>query len=462
MFHFLTLLRGRRQPDPPKIRLLAVVLAFVSISLACSVTAPVFPIQGPTPAPTHTFIPSPAASAGLIVYAGNDGNIYVIDRDGHQKSAVTQDATLTPAAGQIPRIYQYPTWAPDGRHLAYMSFSRPESSGLQASLFTSLPDGSERIQAFSSQNAAPFYLFWSPDSQTISFLSNDPGGGEILLNLAPAAGGENIVIGSGQPYYWDWSPDNRTLIIHTGGSVAENPNARLALVDLESPSQIRELDLKPGFFQAPAWSPAGDNLALTLQNEAGEGELVLAGRDGKVKQVLASLSGPAAFAWALGGSRLAYSSLVQTSTGSVVRLAVVDPTQPDRNIEVAQGDVVAFFWSPDGQKIAYFSLAGEKPGVTARRVAQTFPSISLVVQVYDFPSGASKQVAAFVPTDSFLQVIPYYDQYQRSGTLWSPDSQNLVLASVDSAGQSAIYVASADGSQYRKIADGDLAFWSWK
>ncbi len=211
--------------------------------------------------------PAPLLSAGLIVYAGNDGNIYVIDRDGNQKGAVTQDATLTPGAGEIPRIYQYPTWAPDGRHLAYMSFSRPESSGIEASLFTSLPDGSERIQAFSSQDAAPFYLFWSPDSQTISFLSNQPGGAEILLNLAPAAGGENKIIGSGQPYYWDWSPDNRTLIIHTGGSIAENPNARLALVDLESPSQIRELDLKPGFFQAPAWSPAGDDLALILQNE---------------------------------------------------------------------------------------------------------------------------------------------------------------------------------------------------
>jgi Tol biopolymer transport system component len=95
-------------------------------------------------------------------------------------------------------------------------------------------------------------------------------------------------------------------------------------------------------------------------------------------------------------------------------------------------------------------------------VAQTAPKIHLAVQVYDLASGESRQVAAFVPTESFLQVLPYYDQYQRSGTLWSPDSRNLVLAGVDANGQETIFVANADGSPSRKIADGDLAFWSWK
>ena len=71
-------------------------------------------------------------------------------------------------------------------------------------------------------------------------------------------------------------------------------------------------------------------------------------------------------------------------------------------------------------------------------------------------------MAVFNPTDAFLQVLPFYDQYQRSGTIWSPDSRNLVLSDVDADGNNGIYVVGADGSQYHKIADGDVAFWSWK
>lgn len=446
-----------------KIGRLAVALAGLGLSLACAVTIPTLPAPAPTPAPTGLPAPGPAAPAGLIVYVGADSNIYVIDRDGQHQAAVTQDASLTPTAGQDPRVYLFPTWAPDGRHLAYLSFSRPASSGFEARLFTSLVDGSEQVTLFKSQDASPFYLFWSPDSQAVSFLSNGPGGnGEIELNLAPLAGGESKVIGSGQPYYWDWSPDNRTLLIHTGGSIVENPEARLALVTLDGSSQIRDLALKPGYFQAPAWSPNGEDLAFSILNESGEGQLVLAGRDGQIKKVLATLNGPAAFAWARAGSRLAYTTLVESASGPVIRLVWLDLAQPEQLTDVALGEVVAFFWSPDGQKIAYFSLASEEPGVTARRVAQTAPKIHLAVQVYDLASGESRQVAAFVPTESFLQVLPYYDQYQRSGTLWSPDSRNLVLAGVDANGQETIFVANADGSPSRKIADGDLAFWSWK
>ena len=85
-----------------------------------------------------------------------------------------------------------------------------------------------------------------------------------------------------------------------------------------------------------------------------------------------------------------------------------------------------------------------------------------MVRVYDRISGDTKEVASFVPTAAFRQILPFYSQYQRSGTIWSPDSQSLVLSGVDSAGENAIYVVAADGSQIQKIADGELAFWSWK
>jgi TolB protein len=428
-------------------------LAFLAISLACSFINPFLAAKAPAP--------TPEAPQGRIVYVGNDGNIYTTDRDGKQPSAITQDANLNPAAGQVARIYQYPTWAPDGQHLAFVRFSVSQS-GPEVSLFSALSDGKKPVNTFTSQNFQPFYLSWSPNSQNIAFLGSDASG-TLAQYLVPASGGQSKFISSGQPYYWDWSPDNHTLIVHIGGASSDNPDARLAFIGLEGSNPKQELDLKPASFEAPDWSPAGDVVALATLNAAGHDELILAGQDGKVKQVLASLSGPVDFAWSPKGVYLAYAVLDPTGSAPTIHLVVLNSTHPDLHNQVAQGELVAFFWSPDGQKIAYFVPGIEGPSaVSLQTVAQTKPSTRLVLRVYDRISGDTKEVASFVPTDSFQQIQPFYSQYQRSGTIWSPDSQNLVLSGVDSAGKNAIYVVGADGSQFHKIADGDLAFWSWR
>jgi TolB protein len=430
-----------------------VAFAFLAISLACSSTIP-FPTA-------DVPVPTPKAPLGLIAYVGNDGNIYTTDRDGKQLNAITQDANLNPAAGQLGRIYQYPTWASDGQHLAFARFSLSQS-GQEVSLFSVLSDGKKPVKIYTSQNFQPFYLSWSPNSQIIAFLGSDASGA-LAQYLVAASGGEIKFISSGQPYYWDWSPDSQTLIVHIGGSNSANPDARLAFIGLDGSTPGQELDLNPGSFEAPAWSSTGDVLALAAQNDAGDDELILAGQDGKVKQVLARLSGPVAFAWSPKGVYLAYAVLDQTESVPTIHLFVLDSTHPELQNQVAQGELVAFFWSPDGQKIAYFILRNRGPSVMSfQTVAQTKQGASLVVRVYDRISGDIKDVATFAPTVSFQQVLPYYSQYQRSETIWSPDSKNLVLSGVDSAGENAIFTVGADGSRFQKIADGDVAFWSWK
>jgi Tol biopolymer transport system component len=403
------------------------------------------------------------APLGLIAYTGTDGNIYTIARDGRRQTAITQDANLAPASGETVHVYQYPTWAPNGRQLAFVGLSGSSPVDAQASLYAVSSDGNLRVEAFKSQEFFPFYLFWSPNSAYVTFLSNGIGGNELALHLAAAAGGDSQIIGTGQPYYWDWSPDNQAIIVHTGGAASDNPEARMALLEFNGAVQQKELDLKPGSFQAPAWSPGGDELVLAAESGSGKGELVLAGRDGNLKRVLAPLSGPVAFAWSPDGSRLAYTAPVGVDpTSPEKRLILLDPSRPESEKEVVQGNVVAFFWSPDNQKIAYFIPGVDNPTGISFNNAQSSQRHNLEVQVYDLVDGKTKQAAAFQPTDSFLQVFPFFDQYQRSGTIWSPDSQNLVLAGIDSSGNPSIYVVGADGSQSQKIADGDLAFWSWK
>jgi TolB protein len=445
---------GQDQPRVvKKSPILKAALAVLAISLACSSTIPFSNSQAR--------VPSPETPLSLIAYVGNDGNIYTTGPNGKQPSAVTRDANLNPAAGQAGRFYQYPTWAPDGQRLAFVRFSSSQS-GPEVSLFSALSDGKNAVNIFTSQNFQPFYLSWSPNSQYIAFLGSEASGA-LAQYLVAASGGESKLISSGQPYYWDWSPDSHTLIVHIGGASSANPNARLAFIGLEGPNPKQELDLKPASFEAPAWSPAGDVLALATQNDEGDDELVLAGQDGKVKQVLAGLSGPVAFAWSPKGVYLAYPVLDLAGSVPTIHLVLLDSAHPNLHNQVSQGELVAFFWSPDGQKIAYFTLESGEPSATSfQTVAQTKRSASLVVQVYDRLSGKTNVVATFVPTVSFQQILPFYSQYQRSVTVWSPDSQNLVLSGIDEAGENAIYTVGADGSQFQKIADGDLAFWSWK
>lgn len=466
------------RPDQKKMtrrersRMYTIALLAMVITLACSFTTHLFPKAAQTqtsqqPAQTkQSPVPVSGAPLGLIGYVGIDGNIYTIDQNGKQRTAITQDANLSPGSGQVGRVYQYPTWAPSGQRLAFIRFTGSSQANPQASLITASPDGKKRVEAFKSQDVAPFYLFWSPNSQYVSFLSNAAGGNDLALNLSAADGGDNQVLGTGQPFYWDWAPDNHTLIVHTGGAVSDNPDARLALYELDGSLKTKELDLRPGSFQAPAWSPHGDELILISQSDTGGEELVLAGKDGALKKVLAKLSGPVAFAWSPEGSRLAYTTAVKGDTTQTMRrLVLIDPAQPESSKDVTQGVVVAFFWSPDSRKIAYFRISQDTPSGASgniQQVAQNNPRVSLEVLVYDLASETSKTVAQIQPTDSFQQVFPFFDQYQRSGTIWSPDSQKLVLAGFDRSGNPNIFVVSANGGPLQKIADGDLAFWSWK
>lgn len=430
-------------------------LALAAVSVACSFSIPFSIIQA-------FGSPTPEAPLGLIAYVGNDGNIYTSDRNGNQSRAITQDAALNQSAGQTGRLYQYPTWAPDGQHLAFVRISFTQSSQ-EVSLLSSLSDGKKPVTNFTSQEFQPFYLYWSPNSQSIAFLGSDATTGALSQYVVAAAGGASKLIGDGQPYYWDWSPDNHTMIVHIGGASSENPDARLTFIGVDGSISHKILDVKPGLFDTPAWSPTGDGVALDTQDNAGKDELILAGPNGKVIRVLASLNGPVAFAWSPKGINLAYAVLDDSGPASTIRLIVLDSTHPNLHSQVAQGDVAAFFWSPDGQKIAYFVPTSGAPTSSAfQTVALNKASADLVVRVYDRVSGTTKEVASFAPTQEFQQIFPYYSQYLRSDTIWSPDSQALVLSGIDAAGENAIYTVEADGSHFQKIAAGNLAFWSWK
>lgn len=438
-----------RWPASPGLRWILATLALAS--LGCSL----FTRLLASPDQTN----EPGTRTDLIAYEGLDGNIYTIDREGGNRQAVTNDAQLE-TSGDL-RFYQFPTWSPNNSRLAFLRSEQSGGVSENARLFTAAPDGSSLTEAFNSTDQSPFYIYWSPDSSQLTVLAaNLPEQSMDLLLVSPK-GGQARVLGTGQPFYWAWSPDNLSILMHTGGARRDQPDAQLTFLDLEMDGE-EGLELPPGYFQAPAWSPSGENLLLVVESQTGGDSLLMLDAGFAVQSELLEVSGLVAFDWSPDGKWVAYLDQAPESPTSILRfLNLLDPQRPEAVQRLTEEEVVAFFWSPDSQQIAYLIPTFEPPP-SSRETVQDQRELFFRLLVYDLSSGETRQVAIFSPTGQFLNVIPYFDQYQRSATIWSPDSRNLVIAAVGQDSQNGIYILDASGElEPRWLVDGDLAFWSW-
>ncbi|NUM43730.1 MAG: hypothetical protein HUU38_03420 [Anaerolineales bacterium] len=80
----------------------------------------------------------------------------------------------------------------------------------------------------------------------------------------------------------------------------------------------------------------------------------------------------------------------------------------------------------------------------------------------DTQTGDNRRLITFQPTDGLLAVLPYFDQYHHSATIWSPDSTHLVYTALDRAGIPGVWVIPISGGTPTQLAEGTQAFWSWK
>lgn len=362
-----------------------------------------------------------AVDPGYLVITGANGSVTLIDRAGGEPEVVSP-GTGAPVPVQA-------TASPDGAIVVWSDIS---AAGRRV---VSIHDESGTRQL--AVPTPPFYFAFSPDGSTVAALGNDPAGRGVALVMIDLDEDTAELVEVGQPYFIDWSPDSDRLAVHVN-------DVMLGLVDRAG--DRTGLEVSPGVFSAPAWTDDGRIVAVLAADQltasavslqAGQLTLALVDPDDATTETVTVLTESAAFE--VFGDRIAY---LQGDSG-LGSLSVVGLDGGDQ-VEVAANDVVAFEWSPDGEALLFYTLADDA-------------SLELVPHVWD---GATvDDYPGFVPTRMLVtQYLPFWAQYTRTITQWSPDSSAFAYADGrGDAGQ--VWVQPLEG-EAEGVAEGEMVIWA--
>ena len=397
--------------------------------------------------------------SGLIAFIGLDGNIETADQTGGGVTQLTADAGSREG---VRRWYTSPTWSARGRRLAFVRFEQLADGSIRGAILTTDRASRNPQVVWESGELAPVYLYWSPDSRWISVLSQRSAEGGMELGLVDPAGKLSYKpLDTGLPLYWAWDPGNRFMLAHVGGGTASG--GRLTLLDIRDGTQKRNFNVSPTRFQSPQVSPDGQRM-LYVDSGSGSAQLVLRDIEGPGLDVLKTVSGSAFFSFSRDGRRVAVmeSPTPQLSADGTLRVLVT--RRSERSVELDDPSVIAFFWAPNSRQIAYLILVSpaELQQLLVEPVFAADPEQLYVhLQVMDVRSGDSWNVATFPITRGSLSTLQFFDQYNRSGSIWSPDGNWLVFSAVARGGFPGIYLGSASGNlKPRFVTRGDLGAWS--
>ena len=396
-------------------------------------------------------------SSGLICFVAADGNVHVVDQKGGREKPLTSDAGQGTGATVV---YAAPTWSPDGTLVAFTRYTvAPDSTLADAALYTAAIDGRRTARLFSGTRLHPFYLYWSPDSRRVSLLSQVQGESALELGVATAGKeGDYQGLDRGSPYYWDWRRDGTAVVAHANIGQGGETGERLSVLTVDRVPSRRDIRVDAGLFQAPNVSPDGTSVAYVVTTRQGFA-LHLRELDGSGESTIASGVGSAYFSFSPGGTHIAYLS---AKTGQPVpegTITIVDLKGHGAPRTLPDDPILAFFWAPDGRSLAF--LAPDFSGDVDPLFLNGGGTVTLRLMGCNPVTGKTWLIARFPASRGLLSVIPFFDQYQRSATIWSPDSRSIVFTALAADGTPALFVARSDGNiKPRFITSGDEAFWS--
>jgi TolB protein len=375
-------------------------------------------------------------------------------------SLVAADGQVTVLDDTADGMYGFPTFSPDGEHVAAI-----RSDGTQTSVVVfDAPDAgtaaAEPRVVFQKPGASPFYLYWTPDGRRVSFLATED---DVLsLRLAPADGsapldgsGEGSVVRSGNPFYYDWLAGDR-LFAHIGMGAG----AFLGEIELDGDAAGVGLEA-PGDFRSGVVSPDQESIGFVRGAIGGPGEVVVSARDGSNAHSM-TVYGQTALVFDPAGGAVA--SIGSQDPGDLAGF----PLGPLRVIDAASGDVrtlldgyvVSFWWSPDGETIAALRVQPETGAATPSGQPSAEPATEVRLIFVDVASGDTLSQPIVRPSERFVSsFLAYFDQYALSHRTWAPDSSAMLISEVGEDGVTRVMLRHPDGSDPIEL-EGEIAFWS--
>lgn len=401
--------------------------------------------------------PAPVVAEGPAIVDGvANGLVLVLDRDGGADAVASYQADGTMVAsystGSDGAIVQ-PIWSPDGRRIAWAT----SDDGLAWELITIAVDGTGRRSH--QLPGRPDYITYDPTASRVLALTPSPDGfGLVIVDVDDEDGGDDpgdtdgsgspfAVIDLGRPYFSDFSPDGDRVVAHVA--------AEMRVVDLAGGRQ--SLDFTSVSHQTPAWHPSDDVVFFTFETDAGT-QLVSQRLSGGVASELATFDSFIFFDVDPTGTHMAVSAFGADGSLTAFR-AVPEQPAPDRlgsglwivdlvdlsTSRVDERPASAPMWDPTGSRFL---------------VRTTIAGIGRW-NVYEL-DGTRVSTSGYDIGDSLLpEYLPFWDQYVRSQTLWSPDGRRFVHVGRAESGDSGVWIhdATTSGPSGFLVA-GDLAFWS--